>query len=132
MFAVDWSMGEDEEEEEEVAVVRYGLFFGTIFQLICIGAAIFLPSKSNSAGNSASGSPGGDRRLFTTEDDADNDTDAEYQLEKSGSNVPANSGGGGGRLVTQSRRQQHSQPETPKRWWIIIIISKTIGKRWKG
>ena len=104
MFEVDWSVVVEE-------VVRYGLFFGAIFQLICIGAAIFLPSKSDSAGDSAGGGPGGDRGLLAAEDDADSDTEAEYQLEKSGSNVPANSGG---RPVTRSRRQQHPQPETPK------------------
>ena len=39
MFDVDWSSFGEE-------VVRYGLMFGAIFQLICIGAAIFLPCKS--------------------------------------------------------------------------------------
>ena len=40
MFAIDWSAITDE-------IIRIGLIFGAIFQLICIGAAIFLPNKSD-------------------------------------------------------------------------------------
>mgnify|MGYP002649943015 CR=1 FL=1 len=122
MFEVDWSIVVEE-------VVRYGLFFGAIFQLICIGAAIFLPSKSDSAGDS--GGPGGDRGLLAAEDDADSDTEAEYPFEKSGSNVPASSGGGG-RPVTRSRRQQHSQPETPKSGGSSSSSAKQSAKGGKG
>lgn len=40
MFAFDWSAITEE-------IVHVGLVIGAIFQVICIGAAIFLPSKSD-------------------------------------------------------------------------------------
>ena len=40
MFQIDWSALIDE-------IVRIGLIFGAIFQVICIAAAIFLPGKSD-------------------------------------------------------------------------------------
>lgn len=45
MFEIDWNFLGDE-------VVRYGLIFGAIFQMICIGAAIFLPCKSDTEASS--------------------------------------------------------------------------------
>lgn len=38
----------DVEESTFDLVLRYGLFFGAIFQLVCIGAAIFGPDISES------------------------------------------------------------------------------------
>ena len=38
----------DVEESTFDIFLRYGLFFGAVFQLICIGAAIFGPDSSES------------------------------------------------------------------------------------
>ena len=39
----------DDEESTFDLFLRYGLFFGAMFQLVCIGAAIFGPDSSDHA-----------------------------------------------------------------------------------
>ncbi|KAI2804843.1 hypothetical protein RDWZM_008122 [Blomia tropicalis] len=48
MFEIDWSYITEE-------VVRIGLILGAIFQVICIAAAIFLPSKNENASENSNG-----------------------------------------------------------------------------
>ncbi|XP_022646865.1 protein MANBAL-like [Varroa jacobsoni] len=42
-------------------VLRYGLFFGAIFQAVCIAAAIWLPAKEDPEDESAASGQGGSK-----------------------------------------------------------------------
>lgn len=118
MIAIDWTYLTEE-------FVRYGLYFGAVFQLICIGAAIFLPSKSDSC---SGGGGGGDRGLGSpTAVDSDTETE-DLQAGGSGGHTAASTINTGGRPVTRSRRQTQQQPaelETQK-------ISGTSRQQLKG
>lgn len=99
MMDIDWSYLTEE-------FVRYGLYFGAVFQLICIGAAIFLPGKSDSCSD-------GDRRLGSP---AAVDSDTETEDLQAGGGGHVVSSANTGRPVTRSRRQHQQQlpEETPK------------------
>ncbi|XP_027216728.1 protein anon-73B1 [Penaeus vannamei] len=56
-MAIDPSLTETDIFDE---VLKYGLFLGAIFQLVCIGAVIFVPSRDDKRDGDSSDDDGSD------------------------------------------------------------------------
>lgn len=54
-MAIDPSLAETDIFDE---VLKYGLFLGAIFQLVCIGAVMFVPSRDDRRVSQGGGAPG--------------------------------------------------------------------------